>query len=396
LIYRNTVCATKVISQSHIMQSGNHDILTLRPTRAEISLAAMRHNVEFVRSIVGKKKILAVVKSNGYGHGMIESATAFTKAGVDYLGVACIEEGIALRNAAIKLPILVFGGLLEAQLALYLKHYIEITASSPSKIEQIDQAAKAVGHRARIHLKIDTGLERIGVHYYSAAGLFEAALNAKHCDVVGVYSHFADVKANDLTLSKLQLERFLAAIDYYTVRAKTPVIRHIAASGGVLHFPESYLDMVRPGLMLYGVTPEAGGIPHPHLMPAMALKSKIVYFKVVKSGAGVSYGHRWHAPTDTRIVTVPIGYGDGYTRQFSNVAPALIRGKRYQVVGSVCMDQLMVDIGQGEGFNGDDVVLFGRQAAELISVEELAGLINTTPHEVLVLLNQRVPRIYAE
>jgi alanine racemase len=173
-----------------------------------------------------------------------------------------------------------------------------------------------------------------------------------------------------------------------------PFDKHIAASGGLLALPDSRLDMVRPGLSLYGVYPHQGMRGVIDLRPSLALKSQVVFFKVVKKGAGVSYGHRWHAPEDSRIVTVPIGYGDGYPRSLTNRGWALIRGERYSIVGAVCMDQLMVNLGaSGVGYNGDEVVLIGQQGSQFITVEELAEAIDTTPHEILVTLNQRIPRV---
>ena len=326
---------------------------------------------------------------------MERTALCLQGAGVDSLGVAYIEEAIALRQCGVTIPILVFGGLLQEQLELYIKHNVDVTASSVSKLEQIEATAQRLKRRARVHLKIDTGLERIGVHYYTADTLFEAALRAKHSDVVGVYSHFADVNRSDLAIAKLQLERFLSALRYYEERATTPFLRHIASSSGLMALKESHLDMVRPGLTLYGVYPGPGYESVLPVKPVLTLKSQVVYFKVVKQGAGVSYGHKWHAPQDTRVVTVPIGYGDGYLRALSNKASVIIRGKRSPIVGVVCMDQLMVNIGpSGEGYNDDEVVLIGRGGAERISVEELADLIETTPHEILVSLNQRIPRVY--
>ena len=339
---------------------------------------------------------MAVVKANGYGHGLERTARCLQEEGVDALGVAYIEEAVALRQSGITIPVLVFGGLLKDQLELYINHDVDVTASSVSKLEQIEATAQRLGKRARVHLKIDTGLERIGVHYYSAETLYNAALQSKHCDVVGVYSHFADVDLGDKALASLQLERFLSSLRYYEERAQKPFLRHIASSSGLMALKESHLDMVRPGLSLYGVYPGQGYEGILKIEPVLSLKSQVVYFKVVKKGAGVSYGHRWHAPEDTRVVTIPIGYGDGYPRALYNKASVLIKGKRYPIVGVVCMDQLMVNIGNGEAFNGDDVVLIGKDNNERISVEELAGILQTTPHEILVTLNQRIPRVYRE
>jgi len=365
-----------------------------RPTYIEVDSGALRANFRAIRARVAPAKVMASVKANGYGHGLVTVSKILEEEGIDGLGVAYIEEALELRRAGIKTPILVFGGLMKEQLGLYIANEVDVTAPSVSKLEQIDAAAAQLGKRARVHLKIDTGLERLGVHHYSSQSLFDAALATRWCDIVGVFSHFAEVDRNDLSLARLQLERFLDSLRYFESRAQAPFIRHIANSGGVLCFPESYLDMVRPGLCLYGVLPNRSLAGLLELQPTLSLKSQVVYFKVVKKGAGVSYGHSWIAPHDTRVVTVPIGYGDGYLRSLSNRAHVIIGGKRHPIVGRVCMDQLMVDISPtGEAYNGDEVVLIGKQGGEQVTVEELADLINTTPHELLVLLNQRVPRV---
>ena len=365
-----------------------------RPTYAEIDLNALRHNLVIIREFVAPSKVMASIKANGYGHGLERIALCLQESGIDSLGVAYIEEAIALRKCGVTIPILVFGGLLKDQLGLYIQHDIDVTASSVSKLEHIDAIADRLGQRARVHLKIDTGLERIGVHHYSSESFFDAALKVTHCDVVGIYSHFADADIANPELAKLQLERFLSALRYYEERSPSPFLRHIANSAGIMTLKESHLDMVRPGLSLYGVYPGSGYESVLSIKPVLSLKSQVVYFKVVKRGAGVSYGHTWHAPEDVRVVTVPLGYGDGYLRALSNKGSALIRGKRYPVVGRVCMDQLMVNIGQGEAYNGDEVTFIGQSGNERISVEDLASAVDTTPHEILVLLNQRIPRIY--
>lgn len=367
-----------------------------RPTVAEVNLAHLRHNFRAFRGFAAPAKVMAVVKANGYGSGLVPVARTFQEEGIDALGVAYIEEAVALRQNGITVPILAFGGLLKEQVALYIQNDVDVTASSVSKLEQAEETAQRLGRRARVHLKIDTGLERIGVHYYSSQSLYDAALRAKHVDVVGVYSHFADVVPGDLSLARLQLERFLESLRYFEERAAAPFLRHIAATGGTIAFPESHLDMVRPGLGLYGVYPSPGLREVLPLLPVLSLKSQVVYFKVVKKGAGVSYGHRWTAPHDTRVVTVPIGYGDGFLRQLSQKIDVLIKGKRYPQVGNICMDQMMVNIGDGEAFNGDEVVLIGEQHGEAIAVEELADAIGTTPHEIVVVLNERIPRIYSD
>lgn len=366
-----------------------------RPTFAEVDLGALERNYRAITTAVYPSKVMPVVKANAYGHGLVECGTRLQKIGAGILGVAYIEEAQQLREAGVTIPIHVFGGLLLAQVGKYLELDVDITAPSVAKLQSIDEAAQRLGRRARVHLKIDTGLERLGIHYYSSKGLFEAALATKACDIVGVFSHFAAVDSQDLRFTHLQLERFNECLRFYESRASSPFLRHIAASAGLVACPESRLDLVRPGLVLYGVYPEPAMAQNLTVEPVLSLKSQVVYFKVVRQGAGVSYGLRWTAPEDSRVVTIPIGHGDGYSRRMSNQGEVLIRGVRYPVVGSVCMDQLMVNLGSsGTGFNGDEVVLIGSQGPEKISVEDIARKQDTVPWEVLVTLNQRIPRVY--
>lgn len=366
-----------------------------RPTFAEIDLGALERNFAAIQKLVGATAVMPVVKANAYGHGLVECGLRLEKAGATILGVAYLEEAAELRKGGVTVAIHVFGGILTEQVVQYLDLDVDITAPSVAKLQTIDEAARLLGRRARVHLKIDTGLERLGIHYYSAKELFDAALQATACDVVGVFSHFAAVDSRDLRFTQLQLERFKECLRYYEDRATHPFKRHIASSAALTACPESRLDMVRPGLLLYGVYPEPTTSQVLNVEPVLSLKSQVVYFKVVKAGSGVSYGLRWIAPEDSRIVTIPIGYGDGYSRRMTNVGEVLIRGSRYPVVGAVCMDQLMVNLGaEGTAYNGDEVVFVGVQGDERISVEEIAAKQETIPWEVLVTLNQRIPRIY--
>jgi alanine racemase len=241
-----------------------------------------------------------------------------------------------------------------------------------------------------VHLKIDTGMERIGVHYYSAEKLLEASLQCAHCDIAGIYSHFANADAADLTHARLQLERFMDVLSFYEQRGLPTPVRHIANSGGVLALPESHLDMVRPGIMLYGVYPSPETARTVLVKPALTWKSHVAYFKVVQPGHPVSYGSTWQSDEPTRVVTVPVGYGDGYFRALSNKARVIIRGQLYPVVGRVCMDQTMVNVGQDTAYNGDTVTLIG----DGISADDIAQWAGTIPYEVLTNINTRVPRLY--
>ena len=302
---------------------------------------------------------------------------------------------MALRHAGITVPILVLGGIFGPQVALFLQHDLEITVSSLDKLRQVEATAQAMGRKATIHLKIDTGMERIGVHSYSAAPFIEAAVASRWCRLKGIYSHLAcaDDPASPMTLE--QLDRFLDACAHITRIGAPMPVRHLANSGGVLHFPQTHLDMVRPGILLYGVLPDPASIPAIDVRPALSLVSQVVYFKVVRAGHPVSYGATWAPAADTRVVTVPIGYGDGFPRALSSRGQVLVRGQRRQLVGRVCMDQFMVDLGPaGTAYNEDEVILVGSQQGEAIRAEDLARLAGTIPYEILTGLNQRIPREY--
>lgn len=370
------------------------DPLGQRPTRIRVDLEAVAGNLRAIRAHVGVP-VMGIVKANAYGHGLVQVARHLQASGVDRLGVAFVEEGIALRRAGISTPILVLGGIFGPQVVDFLRHDLEITVSSLDKLRQVEAAAEAMGRKAAIHLKIDTGMERIGVHSYSCGPFIEAALASAWCDIAGLYSHLAcaDDPASPMTM--LQLERFHEACRHFERLGAPMPMRHLANSGGVLHFPKTWLDMVRPGILMYGVMPDPASRATIPVRPALSLISKVVYFKVVKAGHPVSYGATWAPALDTRIVTVPIGYGDGYPRALSSRGQVLIRGGRHPLVGRVCMDQFMVDIGpRGSAWNEDEVVLVGSQGDEAIRVEALAALAGTIPYELLTGLNERIPREY--
>lgn len=367
-----------------------------RPTRIVVDLDALAGNLRAIRNHVGVP-VMAILKANAYGHGLVPVARHLQAQGAEQLGVAFVEEGMALRRAGINLPILVLGGILGRQATQLIQHDLEITVSSLDKLHKVEEAAQALGRKAIIHLKVDTGMERIGVHSYSCGPMIEAAVASPWCIVKGIYSHLACADDPQSPMSRQQLERFQEACAHFSRIGAPMPIRHLANSGGVLHFPETWLDMVRPGIMLYGVLPDPGAHRSVDVRPALSLYSQVVYFKVVRGGQSVSYGATWVAPHATRVVTVPIGYGDGYPRALSNRGQVLIRGQRFSIVGRVCMDQFMVDLGtDGTAYNGDDVVLIGQQGGEAIRVEDVAERADTIAYEILTRLNERIPREYTE
>lgn len=368
----------------------------LRPTVVEVDLDRLTHNYEAIARHVAPALVMPVLKANAYGHGLVAVARHMAAIGAPYLGVAFLEEGILLREAGVGIPILVLGGIIGNQIPLFLQHDLTLTASSVEKLSQIDEAARQMGVRARVHLKIDTGMERVGVHYYSAESLLEAALHCAHCVVEGIFTHFANSDTADLAYTRLQLERFEQVLAFYTARGlPPPMLRHAANSGAIAQFAPSHLDMVRAGILLYGVYPSAEVVRSVPVLPALSWRSRVVYFKVVLPGHPVSYGSTWESDHMVRIVTVPVGYGDGYFRRMSSRAEVIIRGRKYPVVGRICMDQCMVNIEWESAYNDDEVILIGEDEGGLsISAEDLAEWAETVPYEILTNVNTRVPRVY--
>ncbi len=361
----------------------------------EVNLGRLIENYRIIKAKVEPAKMMPILKANAYGHGLVKVARLMQSLNADYLGVAVLEEGILLREKGITIPILVLGGILGNQVPHFLKHDLTITASSIEKLWQIDEIAEQLGVTARVHLKIDTGMERIGVHYYSAKELLKTSIQCKHIDVEGIFSHFANAEAADLSYSRLQLERFHEVLSFYEKHnLPPPRLRHIANSGGILQLPEAHFDLVRPGLLLYGVYPDPETYRSIWVQPALSWKSRVVYFKVIKPGHPVGYGSTWQTDHMVRAVTVPVGYGDGYFRSMSAEAHVLIRGTKYPVVGQISMDQIVVNIEWDSAYNDDEVVLIGEMEGESITVEDLAAWAGTIPYEILTNINTRVPRVY--
>ncbi len=370
------------------------DAIVLRPTSVGVDLGALRDNVEAIRTRVGSVRIMATVKANAYGHGLIRTAQALLSFGVDALGVAFLEEGIALRRAGITAPVLVLGGIIGNQISHFLEYDLDITASSVFKLKQIEETAAAWGRTARVHVKIDTGMGRIGIRPENASSLFAAVLESPHCTLAGVYSHFAASHDTDPTFTHHQRTRFEECLEYFPRHGLPFPTRHLANSGAILQHPDSWYDMVRPGILLYGVYPSSSVQRTIAVRPVLSFSTRVVYFKVVRSGTPLGYDGTWTASRDTRIVTLPVGYGDGYFRALSNRGAVLIGGKRHPIVGRISMDQCMVDIGEDSAYNGDEVMLIGTQGGERITCEDIAEWVGTIPYEVLTNINTRVPRRY--
>jgi alanine racemase len=386
----------KIVLNNHT----NHPVISVdeivRPTRVEVDLKILSENFKAIKTHVKNSKVMTVLKANSYGHGLVRVAQLYEELNADYLGVAVVEEGILLREMGIKIPILVLGGVWGNQIPLFLKNNLSITASSIDKLKQIDETATQMKIKAKVHLKIDTGMERLGVHHYNAEKFLDAAYSFKNIFVEGIYSHLATAESEDLIFAKLQLERFNEVLKYFNNHSIQPPIRHISNSGAILQLPEANLDMVRPGIMMFGVYPSKNIKKTIAVKQALTWKSLVVYFKVIKAGNAVGYGLTYKPDHNIRAVTIPVGYGDGYFRSMSHKAKVLLNGKLYPVIGNISMDQIVVNIENDSAYNSDEVILLGSDGKNSITAEDLAVWAGTIPYEILTNINTRVPRIYLE
>ncbi len=365
----------------------------MRPTRAVINTKQLLKNFNAIKKHAKNTTVMPILKANAYGHGMLEIAKILEKEGAKIFGLAFLEEGILLRKNKIKADILILGGLSGYQVDLFIKYNLIITASSIDKLTIIDERAKELKQKARVHLKIDTGMERVGVHHYNARAFFKEALKKENIIIEGVYSHFASSDDKDSSFTFKQFEYFKNAIKYFDEK-NYKLIKHISNSGAFLQFKEMNLDMVRIGISLYGYMPSVHVKNILNLKPVLSLKSKVVFFKVIEKNATISYGRTYKSKKQTRIITVPIGYGDGYPRALSNKGEVIIKGKKFPIVGRICMDQIMVDIGNSEAYNQDEVVLIGEEGSEKIDCDDIAKIADTISYEILTMINTRIPRIY--
>jgi alanine racemase len=361
----------------------------MRPTYLEVNLPQLRRNLEAIRKHVTPAKVMLMIKANAYGHG-VDGVAPFLEPYVDYFGVAILEEGIHLRSLGIRKPILIAGGVLPEQVSLFAEYDLTLTGSSIELLDVAEEISRSTGQRIKTHLKIDTGMERVGVHEYEAEPFIEHSLKLKYAEVEGIYTHLANSEDADLVHARLQLERFQEVLHIYEkLNEPPPSLRHMSNSAAILQFPESYFDLVRPGLMTYGVYP-AGVKESVSIAPALTWRSRVAYSKMTKPGRPVSYGSLWQAEAETRIVTVPCGYADGYFRRMTNQAQVIVNKKKYPQVGRICMDQFMVNVGEDEAQVGDPVVLLG----EGISAHDLAAWMGTNEYEVLTSIGARVPRVF--
>lgn len=363
-----------------------------RPTWAEVDLGNLAYNFRQIKRMLPRKtKITVCVKADAYGHGLIPVAKKLISCGVDYLSVASIDEGIKLRLARIKVPILVLGMVLEKDIAPLFKYNLTQTVCTEDLALALDKLGRLKRKIAKVHIKVDTGMGRLGVLHHDALSFVKKVAQLKHVHMEGIFTHLACADTNR-KFTAYQVGIFNDLIDELEgLGIKIPFI-HAANSLGITSYNKSHFNMVRPGLIVYGLYPYKE--LNIKLKPVLSLKTKVVYIKEVPRGWGISYGHIYVTDKKTRILTLPIGYGDGYPRNLSNLAPILVNGRRFKISGRVCMDQVMVDVGDFKVDVGDEVVLIGRQNKSKITTEEIADLAVTIPYEIVCGLGSRVPRVY--
>ena len=370
-----------------------------RPTVAEIDLDALKFNYEQLRKKVGKEtKMLAVVKADGYGHGATFISKELQRLGVDLLGVAICEEGISLRKAGIKNPIIILNGVFKGQIKETIEYNLTPVIFDLNTAQRMSDEGKRVNKRVKVHVKIDTGMGRLGISHKDIVPFFSKLRDIANLEVEGVLSHLSTADGDspeDRDFISLQLQRFEECIREIDMLGFSPPLRHIANSAATIDLPPSFCNVLRPGLMLYGAYPSSRFAEKIRLKPVMSLKTEIMQIKSVPAGYSISYKRTFVTQRNSVIATLPIGYADGYSRLLSNRGAALVGGEKTPVVGTVCMDMTMVDVSKVPNVHvGDEAVLIGRQGDKEISADEMADKIGTISYEVFCGVSKRVPRIY--
>ncbi|HTT59785.1 MAG TPA: alanine racemase [Acidimicrobiales bacterium] len=377
----------------------------LRPAWAEVSASAIAHNVGALRTVIGDASFCAVVKANGYGHGAILAARAALDAGAESLAVALVDEGLELRRAGITAPILVMSEIPAETISPAYQADLTLTIGSPQGARAAVKWAEALGGTHPVHVKVDTGMHRMGVAPEELGEVVDIVRSSPHLTFEGLFTHFSVADGDtdaDRAFTEAQISLFNTLLADLAQRGIAPAVVHSANSAGALGYPGSRQSMVRVGLSLYGYVPGAwlaAALEQQgqHLVPALTLRARVTAVRRVRAGARPSYGRRRGVERDATIVTVPFGYADGYPRRlFEGGAQVLINATRYPVAGVITMDQLVVDVGDDAVSVGDEVVLLGRQGDEYLSAEELAHWAGTITWEILTNVSARVPRVLVD
>lgn len=367
-----------------------------RPTRAEINIDNLKSNFDNIRALLKKEtKLCAIIKANGYGHGAVRLAKIYEEQGADYFGVATCEEALELRQAGIKTPVMCLGYVPENRFEDMIENHIDITLYSVEKALLLSEKAVKSEKKANIHIKLDSGMSRLGFQCNDeTVDAIMAISRLDKINIIGVFTHFAlaDDKSPDYTIK--QFENYMRVVSALEEKGLEIPIKHVCNSAGVMMFPDYHLDMVRPGIILYGHYPsEDVDKSVIELRPAMALKTEISHVKELEEGRGVSYGHKYITGSNEVIATLPVGYADGFTRMLSGKADVMIDGRIVPVVGRICMDQSMIKV-DGSAKAGDQVTIFSDQPG--LAIERFADSLDTINYELLCMVQRRVPRVYLE
>jgi alanine racemase len=369
----------------------------VRPAHLHIDLSAIRHNLDEVRRIVGPQvATIAVVKADAYGHGALPVSRVALAAGAEMLAVALLEEGVELREAGIMAPLLVMGAMLPEQADDLVASNLTPSVMNLELAEALSHAATTAGRTLNCHLKVDTGMSRLGVRWDTLPELLPALARLPGLHWEGIFSHLAD-PTDDPKATQTQIARLAQAIEQATAVLGPLPYRHISGSGGICLHESSFFTAVRPGEMMYGLV---AGVPETlqrGLREAMSLHTRVAFLKRVRTGERVSYGGTYEVPADTTLAVIPIGYADGYPRSLSGVAEVLIGGRRRPLVGRVCMDCILADVGpQPDCGLGDEVVVFGRQGEAEVRISEISRLGQTINQEIVARMGCRLPRVYLD
>jgi alanine racemase len=368
-------------------------------TAARVDLAAISHNVELLRERAPGAVLMAVVKADGYGHGIIPAARAAVAGGAAWLGVATLEEARTLRRAGLDVPVMCWLYAPGERFDDVIAAGVDLSVTSVAQVTEITQAAGRVGRPVRMHLKADTGLARSGATPADWPSVVDAALRAQAeglATVVGLWSHLARADEPGHPSIAAQLRTFDDAVEVAEKAGVRPEVRHIANSAATLTLPEARYDLVRPGIAVYGLdpVPSLGHARRLGLRPAMTLTSRLALVKRVGAGQGVSYGHRYITSAETTLGLVPLGYADGIPRNGSNLLEVWAAGRRRRIAGTVCMDQFVIDLGDDEVAAGDEVILFGPGDRGEPTAEDWAGMLGTISYEIVTRIGARIPRTY--
>lgn len=366
---------------------------------AEINLDNIAHNIKQIRSIVDPKaKLLAIVKADGYGHGAVEVAKTCLYNGAEHLATAMSAEGVELRENNIFVPILILGYTIDSKLEEVVKYELTQTVFSYETAQKLSEIAKKLNKTAYIHIKLDTGMGRIG--FPANDNTVEEIIKISklsNIKITGIFTHFATSDEKDKSFTLEQYKRFRYVTDKLNERGLTDIIRHVANSGAILDMPELSLDMVRAGIIIYGLYPSDEVKKTIELKPAMSLKTHVSFIKEVSENTPISYGRTYYTDKKTKIATIPVGYADGYSRVLSNHARVIIKGQFAKQIGNICMDQFMTDITHIDGVKeNDEVILMGKSGDLEITAEELAKAQGTINYEVVCNVGKRVPRVYVK